>query len=596
MGILKVSNYVSPNGKHLEHNSYSPKVDDLRREEMRILEDDSGDDGGCELSEVGSELSMFQGQIFNIPYELFDLSDLRDILSLETWNCCLTEEDKLILSAYLPDMDQHTFWLTMTELLGGSDMLFGSPLTEFFRGLKGGLYNAKVRCYIEGLHCLQRSAYYHSLRSYHENMVSIFSDMRRLWDPCDPNIGVTERIPIWKERKKHNEGVNSLDLNAYPEDEVLFCNEVSAEENMFPLSKKIETVDTEALNPIALFPPVSNERKLVPVNTSAKGVLKIKPTGLNDWVFCRSAPKGLLKLVPKGPVNQQEQPRDMPKQSQVTPLIETPFSKTSKFSYLPSAVNRWDARACKESIYPCDTVGGVETNRIPDPLDHIMVQQKVGCISDTTTPSLNFYSRTRNVKGAVTSSALITSLQEQHLFAGSSNVSREGNGFGRNLVYARRYTSDSGNSSANLVPETRELSFLQPCMFDTESWKQRMVPTQEKQAAMYFPSLHQLSRKSEGSSRNPVLCTPYMDHRESLQDADTGRPKKLYGESSVSIGVRDGVALPKTYKRRKVLKDKSVDFVEPFTGKAVSNSECVRKILAESDKTTNMKTLQRETI
>ncbi|KAF5176611.1 Nuclear factor related to kappa-b-binding protein [Thalictrum thalictroides] len=566
MGISKIGHYVSPNGKPFEHSSYSPKVDDTRREKIIILEEDSGDDfGDCELSEAGSELSTFHGQIFNIPYELYDLPDLRDILSLETWNCCLTEEDKLILSAYLPDMDQHTFWLTMTELLGGSDMFFGSPLAEYFKRLKGGFYHAKVRCYTEGLHLIQSSAYYHSLRSYHEKMVSIFSDMRRLWDPCDPNIGVTERINIWKERKKRNEGMNSLDLNAYPEDEVLYCNEASAEENMFPLSETTEAVDREARNPIALLPPVSNRTKLVPVNTNAKGVLKIKPTGLNDWVFCRSAPKGLLKLVPKGPVNQKEQPREMLKQSQVSQLIETPLSKTSEYSYLPPPVNRWDARAYKESLYACDTVGGVKTNRIPDPLDHIMVQQRVGCISDTTRPSLRFYSRTRNVKGAVTSSALITSLQEHHLFPGSSNVSREENCFGRNPVNAMRYASDSGNSSKNLVHETRELSLLQPCMFDVESWKQRMTSTQEKQAAAYLPSLHEVSTKSEGSSSNPVLCTPYKDHREILQDADAGRSQKLYDESSVSIDVRDGFVLPKTYKRRKVPIDKSFDFVKPFT-------------------------------
>lgn len=72
-----------------------------------ILGADSGDDSDeYGLAKFDCELGMVEGQMCNIPYELYDLPDLRDILSLETWNTCLIEEERFQLAAYLPDMDQ----------------------------------------------------------------------------------------------------------------------------------------------------------------------------------------------------------------------------------------------------------------------------------------------------------------------------------------------------------------------------------------------------------------------------------------------------------------------------------------------------------
>ncbi|RVW18406.1 Retrovirus-related Pol polyprotein from transposon TNT 1-94 [Vitis vinifera] len=77
--------------------SYSSNVDNVELEENQAsgtsFEDDSDD---CEFEEVRCELGVVEGQLCNIPFELYDLPDLREILSLDTWNSCLTEDEGLI--------------------------------------------------------------------------------------------------------------------------------------------------------------------------------------------------------------------------------------------------------------------------------------------------------------------------------------------------------------------------------------------------------------------------------------------------------------------------------------------------------------------
>ncbi|KAL5716389.1 hypothetical protein ACHQM5_018092 [Ranunculus cassubicifolius] len=249
MDIPKIGNL---NENHIEYNSISSNAAD------------SGDCyGDCELAEVGCELNIFE------------------------------EEERFALSAYLPDMDQETFWSTMKDLLGGNNMFFDSPLATFFSNLKSGFYQENVSCYKDCIQTLQNVKCSHSLRSYHENMVKSFSDMKRIWDPYGPTLSVVERIRIWKAWKNdQNDRVLLLDLNEYPKDEI---------------SPKVETMIT-----VATPPPLS----------SGYRVLKRKP-------------KGVLRIFPKDPAIKKEPPRE-----NVSSLIETSVSNTSRFAHLPWPVHR----------------------------------------------------------------------------------------------------------------------------------------------------------------------------------------------------------------------------------------------------------------
>ncbi|XP_010522870.1 PREDICTED: uncharacterized protein LOC104801336 [Tarenaya hassleriana] len=179
--------------------------------------DSEDDSDACDIVEANCELAVVEGQICSIPYELYDLPDLKGILSIETWNLYLTDEERFFLSSFLPDMDQNTFNLTMEKLLGGSDLYIGNPVHRFYQKLRGGLYVPKVACCRECLMFIKRKKYYYSLRSYHENMILAFTNMTRLWDQSRKEAGVNERLFLWSERTQR-QSLKLPDLNRVPSD------------------------------------------------------------------------------------------------------------------------------------------------------------------------------------------------------------------------------------------------------------------------------------------------------------------------------------------------------------------------------------------
>ncbi|XP_078433170.1 uncharacterized protein LOC144704578 [Wolffia australiana] len=175
-------------------------------------------DADLDTADVGCELIKITDQIFSVPYDLYELPDLKEVLSLETWNTCLNEEEKFSLTAYLPSVDQETFSTTMRELLKGENLFFGSPLEVFFQGLKGGLYSPGVSQFREALRFMQRCRYYHSLRSYHEKMGQKFSSMRMAWRDCPSDAGTEERVQIWINPSR-SKPISYVDLNSLPIEE-----------------------------------------------------------------------------------------------------------------------------------------------------------------------------------------------------------------------------------------------------------------------------------------------------------------------------------------------------------------------------------------
>lgn len=70
--------------------------------------------------EPGTNLCQVRDQTCALPTELYALNNLSDILSVETWNKCLTEEERVALSGLLPDMDRETYANTLSELFEGN--------------------------------------------------------------------------------------------------------------------------------------------------------------------------------------------------------------------------------------------------------------------------------------------------------------------------------------------------------------------------------------------------------------------------------------------------------------------------------------------
>ncbi|KAJ6303196.1 hypothetical protein OIU77_017141 [Salix suchowensis] len=155
-----------------------------------------------ELGETGAEFCQFGNLTCSVPFELYDLPGLEDILSVDVWNDVLTEDDKFSLTKYLPDVDQDTFMRTLKELLEGGNFHFGSPLNKLFQMLKGGLCEPRVALYRDGLNSFQQRQHYHLLRKHQNSMVSHLCQIRDAWLDCK-GYSIDEKLRVWNIMKSH---------------------------------------------------------------------------------------------------------------------------------------------------------------------------------------------------------------------------------------------------------------------------------------------------------------------------------------------------------------------------------------------------------
>ncbi|XP_058114424.1 uncharacterized protein LOC131257664 [Magnolia sinica] len=534
MGIIKIRCWTPEMSAHSKRSSTST-ADELEQGERIISGSYLGDDSdNCEFTEAGCEFCMVGDQLCSIPYELYDLPDLKEILSLETWNSCLTEEERFSLSAYLPDMDQHMFWLTMKELLSGKNMFFGSPLMELFKRLKGGLYPLKVTRFREGLQFLQRRAFYHSVRSYHENLARTFSEMKRAWRKCQPSIGVEERVRIWNTWKNHKAN-DMVDLNALPTEDDTSTDD--SETVAGPVVKKMK------------IPPVVSGMSLVRPSTNAKGVLKIKQGGLNymqTGMVCRPPPKGVLKIIPRGPLTQPQLRREIPTRQELTTLRDiSGLPQPTCRSPLPQSMVQWDSENYHvEAPFLHQTVGGRKAYRSSELPESIVGRRKVEYLNNTTEPSKNFQSSIRMLKRV-----------KDPMFDTSTKV-EEHNTFPKNPQSIRRHTRENIQIGKHLTSENlwQNLGPQNVNYYHHDSGERQMTPMYEKQIPMHSRTTEVSSGISDiGTGGHQMLPAASLDlstgrHRDSNDEC----LQKPYEKSAASkVGLRDGAMLPITYKRRK---------------------------------------------
>ncbi|XP_044502594.1 uncharacterized protein LOC123223502 [Mangifera indica] len=552
----------------------------MKVEKSRVPDVDSEDDN--ELAEVGCELGMVEGQLCNIPYELYDLPDLREILSMETWNSCLTEEERFFLSAYLPAVDQQTFWLTMKELLGGSDMCFGNPVDIFFKRLKGGFYPRKVASFRECLQFMQRTMYYHSLRSYHDKMVEMFKDMSRQWNQCDMSIGVQERIHTWKTRRKHVSN-NLLDLNTVPDDSDLLGDETSSVTPVHHLSKKMKLLSSSPANNI--FPSLSAERmKFVTPNCNAKGFLKLKAshesslqnhnpklTAVDMSENYRSEPKGLLKVVPRVPSIAPEHSKVMQRQLQSIMLGSGKTLVDGKVSCLPASVFFREAHALGEFPFLQQKVGDGEVQRTgKEPWCVLNQQESAIGISRYSESSTSTRMVTREMNP---SSEDAVDLGDQTL--SKSNVGRRVNVESESLMDTmgakRYYFCGTGSKGIPDSPLTN-FPFNIQCYEGMCHWQIKPMQQKHKTVNPSFPTV--VPRTSNVViSNQETEVSPSSDQIKGQIDVRVRSSEKLFGKPIVSEGLKNEPVFPLTYKRRKSqVKHNSFNFGKPLTAGADLNS------------------------
>ncbi|KAL8215263.1 hypothetical protein R6Q57_004712 [Mikania cordata] len=173
--------------------SMSGEEDEFSKRGVELDEDDYYDcDSGAgsddfdllELGETGEEFCQIGDQTCSVPFELYDLHGLEDVLSMDVWNDVLTEEERLNLTKFLPDMDQEHFMRTMKDLFTGSNFHFGVPMKKLFDMLKGGLCEPRVSLYRQGLGFFQKHHHYHIIRKHQNTMVNNLVQIREAWSKC----------------------------------------------------------------------------------------------------------------------------------------------------------------------------------------------------------------------------------------------------------------------------------------------------------------------------------------------------------------------------------------------------------------------------
>ncbi|KAG9453748.1 hypothetical protein H6P81_006652 [Aristolochia fimbriata] len=232
-----------------------------------------------ELGEVGAEFCQVGNHNFSVPLNLYDLPDLCEILSLDTWNNCLTEDERFYLAEFLPDMDQETFIRTLKELFSGSNFHFGSPLSELFNRLKGGLCEPRVALYQQGLKFLEKRRHYHLLHKYQNTMVDSLIQIKDAWENY-AGYGLEDRLHLLTLMKSQRE-------LQYGKDERLG--------NDTDLSEKEESSEgfwNKKLKDVRVGSKLSN-----------RASYSLKPSmTLEAGRYGKLNPKGILKVAaPKGP-------------------------------------------------------------------------------------------------------------------------------------------------------------------------------------------------------------------------------------------------------------------------------------------------------
>ncbi|TVU05291.1 hypothetical protein EJB05_48449, partial [Eragrostis curvula] len=283
MGIVKIAG----GEPSVKIDSSCGDAGDLTIDEIVLLQsfpDHESDD--CERAEVGCELAMSRGLICNVPYELYDLPELTEVLSLETWNLCLTEDDRFRLAAYLPDMDQSDFCTTMKELFSGDAMFFGSPLRSIFHRLNSGFYSPEVSRARESLMILEKRKHYHFLKLYHDGIIRKFTSADKLLRRSDMSASFGGMVP-----SSHNWGsVNhfpSVDISSssqpiiVKDDAAAFSPLKRAKLMDGTLTTQCSTSHNETVHGAKLMELNSSESRIIHSSRQnsckpPKGVLKIR--------------------------------------------------------------------------------------------------------------------------------------------------------------------------------------------------------------------------------------------------------------------------------------------------------------------------------
>lgn len=136
--------------------------------------------------------------VFIIPEELYELKDLKHVLSYEVWNTYLSDSERKLLSEFLPKgVDANS---VLQSLFHGQNFHFGNPLITWGSSVCSGGIHPDVVCSRE-IDLRARKKVYHSVRgNYHKNVLKTLQRWKEIWESCK-NPEFLQKV--WKGSQKH---------------------------------------------------------------------------------------------------------------------------------------------------------------------------------------------------------------------------------------------------------------------------------------------------------------------------------------------------------------------------------------------------------
>ncbi|KAF5958609.1 hypothetical protein HYC85_005834 [Camellia sinensis] len=146
-----------------------------------------------------------------VPHEIFELDNLKEVLSYEVWKTHLSENERNYLMQFLPmGAEMHQ---VVQELFAGDNFHFGNPFIKWGDSLCSGNLHPDAVLPQEQCFKTSKKSYYSELKKYHKGMVGNLLTWKETWASCkDPEKEIVRKI--WRSRKQVERNM-STDANDY---------------------------------------------------------------------------------------------------------------------------------------------------------------------------------------------------------------------------------------------------------------------------------------------------------------------------------------------------------------------------------------------
>ncbi|KDP41864.1 hypothetical protein JCGZ_26882 [Jatropha curcas] len=131
--------------------------------------------------------------VLAIPQEIFEVKNLKEVLSYEVWRTHLSENERKYLKQFLPrgsDAEE-----VVHALLSGDNFHFGNPFLKWGSSLCSG--NLHPDAVVRQEECIKadKKAYYSEIQNYHNDMIKYLQKLKETWESSkDPEKEVLQKI------------------------------------------------------------------------------------------------------------------------------------------------------------------------------------------------------------------------------------------------------------------------------------------------------------------------------------------------------------------------------------------------------------------